>query len=310
MAMTARGACPLCAGKERSLFARSMDVEMNTSDDVYQYFECGSCAAIYLDPVPADRLNLIYPDTYYSYSSRAHRSLLESIKLALDRRLLRGILKVIPGDRLSVLDVGGGDGWALDAAKKADHRVAYTCEVDLNEKAKAPAKRQGHEFFCERIEDFSPGRNFDLIVVLNLIEHVYDPAAVLQKLSGLLTPGGRILIKTPNTDTMDRRLFRRHYWGGLHCPRHWVLFNRVNFVQPAKHAGLQVDRFKYTQGAPQWAASILGTLAQNRLITLNRERPMHRHPLVNALQALFAAIDFLRKPFSPTAQMIFVLKTS
>jgi len=41
---------------------------------------------------------------------------------------------------------------------------------------------------------------------------VRDPVAVLQKMSGMLAPDGLILIKTPNYDSLDARIFRHRNW--------------------------------------------------------------------------------------------------
>jgi SAM-dependent methyltransferase len=181
--------------------------------------------------------------------------------------------------------------------------VVETHEVDFDAKARSSAEKRGHAFHCTRVEDFEPTCRFDLVVMLNLIEHVAEPGLVLRCVSGWLTPGGRVLIKTPNVDTLDRRLFESRNWGGFHCPRHWVLFTRPSLIELAQRSGLECEWARYTQGAPQWTHSILGWLSDRGLIRVSRDRPMHTHPLHRPLMALTAAFDFLRAPFAPTAQM-------
>lgn len=299
-------ACPVCGSGDARAFATARDVEYSTGDAVYEYFECGGCGAVYLADPPVDRLQEIYPGNYYSYRQDA-KGLLERIKRHLDAKLLRGMLDRIPGDALRVLDVGGGSGWLLSLTREVSPRVAETHEVDLDEGARGAAEAAGHTFHCTRIETFTSEKTFDLVLMLNLIEHVSDPRAVLEAMRRMLSPGGLILLKTPNTDTLDRRLFRRRYWGGLHAPRHWVLFTMPGLTRLAAECGLAVVEAKYTQGGPQWAMSIVGSLARRGLVRITKERPMVAHPLTAPLVAAGAAFDFLRMPFAPTAQMFVTL---
>src|SRR5262249_6444072 len=145
-------------------------------------------------------------------------------------------------------------------------RVTETHEVDIDESAREAAEQAGHVFHCRRVEEFASEHKFDLIVMLNMIGHVAEPAVVLHAKRALLSEHGRILIKTPNTDTLDRILFQNHNWGGFHCPRHWVLFTREGFIGLAERSGLRCEWVRFTQGAPQWTASILGWLADRGVI--------------------------------------------
>ena len=110
-------------------------------------------------------------------------------------------------------------------------------------------------------------------------------------MKNLLAPGGKILAKTPNHDSLDARLFRDSSWGGYHCPRHWVIFTPESFAAAIERAGLKVDKIAFTQGAPFWAVSALEWLGRKGLVRVNRARPMCRHPLFGPLLAGFAALD-------------------
>lgn len=291
------------------LWATAVDAEYQSVSDRFTYWRCLACASLSIDPCPVQRLAQIYPSTYYSFA-RGSASFIERIKLTLDRRLLRSVLRHCPGAELAVLDVGGGTGWMLDEARRADARVRDTLVVDIDEAARAGAEAAGHRFFAGRVEQFDGPGQFDLVLMLNLIEHVQDPVGVLASIRARLRPGGRILLKTPNYDSLDARLFRGAYWGGLHCPRHWVLFTPDALRQAAERAGLVLERLQLTQGAPFWAWSVLDALARRGLVRVDGSRPMHRHPLVPLLLAGFGAFDLLRRPFMTTSQMFVVLSAA
>jgi SAM-dependent methyltransferase len=186
--------------------------------------------------------------------------------------------------------------------------VRHTQIVDLDASAAKAARAKGHEFACQRIEEFESGRRFDLVLLMNLIEHVDAPRQVLANVARLLAPGGLVLIKTPNLDSLDARLFRGSYWAGLHVPRHWVLFTRESFERALAGSGLQISKFAYTQGAPFWAASVLAAGKRRGWVDVSRERPSFYHPAFGLLAAAFAAFDMLRAPFARRSQMSILLE--
>jgi len=302
----ARVACRACGATGLEPWCEAGDAEYGTPTGRYAYLLCGDCGALSIDPCPVDRLAEIYPDSYYSYAGGG-RGLAERVKLALDRRLLRSVLAPLAGARLAALDVGGGTGWMLDEARAVEPRLARTVVLDIDERARGAAEAAGHEFVARRVEEFTTGERFDLIVMLNLVEHVADPVGVLAAAGSMLRPGGRILVKTPNHDSLDARLFRHRYWGGLHCPRHWVIFTPDSFRRAAARAGLVVHELRLTQGAPFWAFSVLASLAAAGLARIGPGRPMVRHPLMPWLTVAFGALDLLRAPVSRTSQMFAIL---
>jgi SAM-dependent methyltransferase len=206
-----------------------------------------------------------------------------------------------------VLDIGGGTGWMLDVLKKSDNRINCTQIVDIDEKAKRVAEENGHAYFEGTIETFNADQKFHLILMLNLIEHVADPLAVLQKAQSLLAPGGIIVIKTPNTDSWDARLYKKSYWGGLHCPRHWVIFSEKSFRQLLQSTALKIKKLTYTQGAPFWAFSIIAALHRRKIVRISAQKPIIFHWLFAPLSAVFAVFDFIRRPFAKTSQLFIIL---
>jgi SAM-dependent methyltransferase len=299
--------CLACGGGDLETWATARDVEYHSVADSFRYLRCAECSALSIDPVPRGRLAEIYPENYYSFAGGTG-SPVERVKRWLDRRMFRKLFGALPGETLAALDVGGGSGWLLGEARAVEPRLRRTVVVDIDGGAQAAAEAAGHEFHRCRVEDFRGDGRFDLIFLLNLIEHVEDPVAVLARMRELLAPGGRILVKTPNHDSWDSRLFRHRSWGGYHCPRHWVLFTPESFALAAAKAGLGVERVQLTQGAPFWAVSVLEWMQRRGWVRVDRERPMYRHPLFAPLLGLAAAFDILRKPFARPSQMFVQLR--
>lgn len=307
-----RPACPICGKHETRFHAEAHDIEYCTSHEDWVWHSCDSCGVLFIDPMPVDRLSEIYPANYYSYGAgedgAGKASTVQKIKEALDRKRFKSLLAAIPGKQLAVLDIGGGSGWLLDMVKGADSRVSQTTVVDLDAGAAELARAKGHTFVQGRIEDADLDTKFDFILMLNLIEHVSDPRAMLAKVRRLLKPGGQLFIKTPNYMSLDAHLFRHRSWAGFHTPRHFVLFQRRSLEALALECGLETVSFSYTQGAPFWSVSLLEELRRLGLVKVTAQRPAVSHPLIPALQAMTAAFDFLRRPFAPLSQMEMVLR--
>ena len=299
--------CRVCGSSEIEHWATAHDVEYRTSDAAFDYRRCSTCGLLFLDPPPTDRLDEIYPANYYAYVDD-EISAVERVKRLFDGRRLRRLLRQLPGDALRILDVGGADGSMLTLARQADPRVHLTQIVDIDAGAEASARRRGHEYFHGSIDEFAAPDRYDLVLLLNVLEHTADPGAVLAKLRDLLVPGGIVLVQTPNTDSLDARLFRHRDWGGYHCPRHWMLFERHSITRVAVEAGLHVQRFSYTQGAPFWTVSVLAELARRGRARITPSRPVVEHPLFSALNAVFGAFDLVRAfAGAKTSQMILEL---
>ena len=301
--------CRVCGARVTEYFAEARDWEYRTSDEYFRYDRCTVCGSVMMNPPPVDRIGEIYPANYYSYAPDPDREGFgEKVKRRLDERLFRKVLAQLKGDDLSVLDVGGGTGRLLGVIRNVSPRVAATHVIDLDANARDVAEASGHVFHHGPVEHFECNSRFDLILLLNLIEHVADPLAVLSSMFNVLRPGGLMLVKTPNVDTIDMKLFRHRNWGGYHCPRHFVLFNREALRNVAQVCGFEVMRLRYTQGSTQWASSVMANLAAKGVVSITRERPMIHHPLFAPLSILFAGVDFVRMPLMATAQMLGVFR--
>lgn len=288
-------------------YCNAYDSEYVTSDDIFEYAKCDKCETISIIQDIKD-LNSIYPKNYYSFSKDAGKSILNKIKDFIEVKMFKGIVGKLHGNDLSVLDVGGGTGWVLNSLKKATNRFKYFNIVDIDENAESTAIVNGYSFFKGKIEDYKPKNKFDLIIMLNLIEHVSDPVLVLNSIKNMTKNNGLIVIKTPNNDSLDARIFKKYNWGGLHAPRHFNIFSKKSIEILAEKNGLKVESIKYTQGAPQWTTSVMGILSKYKIININKNRSMPEHPIYPIFMAFFALFDFIRVPFSKTSQMFIIFR--
>lgn len=106
----------------------------------------------------------------------------------------------------TALDVGCGAGLLCEPLARLGARVTGLDAAPANiGAARAHAALSGLdiEYVAGGIEDFA-GRRFDLVTVMEVIEHVSNPAAFVAGLAGALAEGGLMLLSTPNRTLLSR----------------------------------------------------------------------------------------------------------
>src|SRR5205823_6321076 len=103
--------------------------------------------------------------------------------------------------------------------------------------------------------------SFHLILASHVIEHVADPKGFALHAYTLLAPGGLFVAATPNIDSVDARLFRRH-WGGNHFPRHWTFYDAGTITRLAGSVGFEVERIEYQLNPIFWNWTFHSLLAE------------------------------------------------
>jgi SAM-dependent methyltransferase len=183
------------------------------------------------------------------------------------------------------------------------------------------ARSRGLDGFVGRIEDFETDRRFDLVLMLNLIEHVDDPIGVLSRAGELVAPGGLIWLQTPNFRALDGRLFRHRNWAGYHCPRHWAIFSEIGLRRALGRTGLAPAVFQRTQGGGFWAQSLLGLWRDRRARRGERlagtpdqsgeglPKPLIRYRGFAPLAAAGTAFDIATRPVRQVSQVVVMART-
>jgi 2-polyprenyl-3-methyl-5-hydroxy-6-metoxy-1,4-benzoquinol methylase len=110
------------------------------------------------------------------------------------------LLDLIPAEAGLVLDIGCGEG-VLGAAFKQRHPDCRYVGVELDAEAAATARACLDEVIVGSVDDadLAPlAGQVDCIVYGDVLEHLVDPWAVVQKHVGLLRPGGAVAASIPN----------------------------------------------------------------------------------------------------------------
>jgi SAM-dependent methyltransferase len=80
---------------------------------------------------------------------------------------------------------------------------------------------------------------FDVVTMWDVLEHLYQPVQTLRHVRRLLRPDGILVVRVPNLDAWDARLFGR-YWAGLDQPRHLFVPDTAAMSRLLHQAGFAV----------------------------------------------------------------------
>jgi 2-polyprenyl-3-methyl-5-hydroxy-6-metoxy-1,4-benzoquinol methylase len=137
----------------------------------------------------------------------------------------------------NVLDVGCGDGLFFDelATLPGVRLVEGVEPAEALVSPDGPHRARIHVAPFDAT--FDPGRRYSLIVMLDVLEHLPEPAASLRHALSLLEPGGVVLATVP----AFLALWTRHD----DLNHHFTRFDKASFRALAASAGLRVDQSRY-----------------------------------------------------------------
>jgi SAM-dependent methyltransferase len=258
--------CPLCGPGADEPVGVGEDFEYRTSPDSFLAVRCSSCGLIRIDPRPSsDEFERMYPDTYHAFAFDDEGfGVVHDVRERLEaRRLTRWLRGVPPGAR--VLDVGCGDGFHLDVLRRRS-KVGYDLSgIDLDKRAVSRATGRGLLVEEGALETSSVSLgSVDCALLIQTIEHVEDPLALLRAIRERLRPGGRLIVVTDNTGSFDFRWFGSRWWGGYHFPRHLHLFDQRSLRTMAAEAGFDIAALDTMVSPVNWVYSIRNLLVDHR----------------------------------------------
>lgn len=170
------------------------------------------------------------PGEYYEAGYFDRWGKAEAAVAEMKKRTYRSLIEHIPQPG-RLLDVGCAFGWALDAARE---RGFTTAGVEISEYA-ARRAAQRHEIRRD-IRDFDDA-SFDVVTLVDVIEHIRDPLSLLSETHRVLKPGGIALLTTPDLSSLSARVLRG--WWPYVIPEHLVYFSRDTLSRALRMAGFE-----------------------------------------------------------------------
>lgn len=228
--------CWVCGSAETVLFRRSTIAEKMTADAVAitdanygvtaALFRCYSCGFLQCPEIP-DVLALYQNMEDPGYALTAGPRALQA------RRLLRLVEQFCPAPA-RLLDVGAGIGLLVD---EAENRGFSTVGIEPSRWLAAKAKERGLEVVCGVLPHEDARGPFDVVCLIDVIEHVSNPVGLLRTIREVMAPDGKLVMVTPDVKSVLARLMGRHWWHFRAA--HIGYFDRSTLESACNSAGLK-----------------------------------------------------------------------
>jgi SAM-dependent methyltransferase len=204
----------------------------DASGDV-EFRECRACGFCYLDRLPADPkfYEVVYGRVQYDFQVEFdHHG-----KGNIFRDVRRQMKSHKPSGRL--LDIGTWCGTLLESLK--DSYEVVGCELDAE--AAAYGRSRGLDIRTVPFEEMGSER-FDIVTMIDVLEHLPDPRGTIEKVYAMLNPGGLFYTKVPNGWAQVRKenLLRRKCPGAAFGFIHLNHFSRASLGSALEAAGFRV----------------------------------------------------------------------
>jgi len=189
--------CPVCNTRSVEYLCKYPGLFYNCHSIV----KCNECSHVFVDEIPGEAELREYYNSgqYYDSSnnvfSREYTDF--SYKLASSRIDLISQHSEILSKPIKILDVGAGNGIFGKAIKDKYCKIIY----DVIEPDKSILKRHGNwvdSSFCDVLS--SPHREYDLVVLNQVLEHIANPRRFLLSIIEKMAFGGYIYIDVPLND--------------------------------------------------------------------------------------------------------------
>jgi SAM-dependent methyltransferase len=258
-------ACPRCAKRAARPLLSGEDWLYGVPGQ-FHAVACAACDLWYQDPRPARAsLSALYPSDYGPHAPRTQAQPAAAARLGFLQRVqrrLRGYIAPLAERQAretaltpelvrggSILEIGCAAGQRLVTLREQGWQRIQG--IEMVPAAAQRARELGFTVECGMVEDALarvPDASLDAVVSSMVLEHLYDPIAVIRRVAGKLKPGGQLLFSTIVRDSLDRRLFGR-YWACFDFPRHMVYLSRADVRRALAEAGFAAPRI-VDQSAP------------------------------------------------------------
>lgn len=192
--------CPLCNSASTKVFDAKG----------YAICDCVTCSHRFADIVADERhVAANYDDTYFNGGGAGYANYSSEAAMLTQRG--RMYAKKVHGfcKPARVLDVGAAAGYILKGFVDSGwNGVGLEPNASM---VKIGRDQLSLDLRESSLESFSTNERFDLVSMIQVAAHFYDPNTAFDKTSELLKAGGLLLIETWDRDSLSARILGRHW---------------------------------------------------------------------------------------------------
>ncbi len=296
--------CNLCGSSHSSILFEIGDFWLERVHECFTYVRCNKCGLVYQNPRPNSiEIVAYYPQEYEVFQSNRHAKYRFLLNYGMHRRS-RFITRHKSFGKL--LDVGCANGSFLHWMKQYDYWDLYG--IEPNQESAESARKHGIQVATGTLEQVAyPPAFFDVLTLWDVVEHLHDPLNTLRELNRIIKPDGVLVMRFPNLDSLDARLFGK-YWAGFDAPRHLYVFDNHSMEEMLRLAGFSIfEKSTQVGGYLNFVKSIRFALTGNKISSTIRT------PIIRLLSSLpvriaFSPLFFLKDSGLRGSELIIVAK--
>lgn len=207
--------CPICKKRDfiliypanigKNFFEKLYKISGTEYGKHLDIFQCQNCGIIF---EKSDEIKKKLISYYSHFHDQEYEDECENRAITF-----RKIISTIEEKKSSgnLLDIGCATGMFLAEAKNRGYEVYG---VEPSSWAAKIAKEKHHlNVSIDNIEKLClPENFFDIITLIDTIEHFYNPQGVFQKISHVIKKGGLLCIVTPNIKSIVAKILKDRWW--------------------------------------------------------------------------------------------------
>ncbi|MDO8638508.1 MAG: methyltransferase domain-containing protein [Candidatus Daviesbacteria bacterium] len=246
--------CNLCGGisgeiiyKKRGKPMGSYKITDNSYGVHHQIVRCLGCGLVFADPIDKDKKIV---ERYKYFKDPEYEA--ERIGRGQNQKEILNNLNNMFPNKGKLLDVGCATGAFLESAKNDGWDVLG---IEPSKWATDVAKNKYTLPVLQGTIDSLkiPKKSFDVVVCLDVIEHVISPRKLLKSINKVLKPDGLLCLVTPDKDSLLSRVLGENWWHVR--PDHIFYFSESSINLLLQSEGFDknaVKRYSWTFSFDYW----------------------------------------------------------
>jgi 2-polyprenyl-3-methyl-5-hydroxy-6-metoxy-1,4-benzoquinol methylase len=181
--------CIFCGRPTKKISLRNLTFDL---------LKCPSCRIVFQENISHQNLSHIYNNQYYDHWFKENFNVVWRMKSKTFNHYLRILERHLPSSlhrNTYLLDIGCAHGAMLDSASRRGWK-ATGVEVSP---ASDYALQKGYNVYKKNLTDCQfPSHTFDLVTMVDLIEHIASPQSFLKEIHRIIKKSGLLFIVTPD----------------------------------------------------------------------------------------------------------------
>lgn len=199
---------------------------------------CQDCGVHFPDPFPSRYEIMRYYSDQLAHNPWEQLHYVDENELSVGWKRMAEKLTRLCGGPGAMLEIGPAAGHLMRAAQDLGWSAVGVEATPKFAKILRERKLRVHE---GTLETFDSSRQFDLIVMFDVLEHLHDPVGDLRRCAELLTPTGKLVVATCDIESLAARHYRLR-WRQI-VISHTFYWTRRSLAVALRRAGLEPTEF-------------------------------------------------------------------